>query len=96
MISHLIDLVSLRYQSSFASVSKEIATLFVDSGIKNYHKHSHLIEHKKQWKKIFRMFSPCHVSSFEKLDTFKYLHSLFGPFKISDEENLVTLIYIGV
>ena len=61
---------------------------FDSNGIEYYHRLSHLIDHQTAWPKVTRVLPREAVCVIRKMDFFKTLESLVGPFYISDEEYL--------
>ena len=65
---------------------KEVQT-FAETGIAQYHKLAHLIDHASAWPKTSRVFPREAVELLRSGPFFKSLETEFGAFEISDEEN---------
>ena len=60
---------------------------FADTGIDQYHKLAHLVDHASLWPKTARVFPREVVALLRKKPFFKNLEAEFGSFELSDEEN---------
>lgn len=60
---------------------------FDETGIDQYHKLAHLVDHAAAWPKTARVFPKEVVMALRKGPFFKTLEQQFGVFEMSDEEN---------
>jgi hypothetical protein len=61
---------------------------FEELGMERYHEASYLLDHNTVWPKNVRILSKEAVSEIRKMDFLGALEKSFGPFEISDEENV--------
>jgi len=61
---------------------------FSEIEITDYHKLSHLLDHKIAWPKKYRLLEIDDVKIIRKMTVFTQLKNEFGDFKISNEENI--------
>jgi hypothetical protein len=60
---------------------------FNETGLSEYHKLSHLLDHAAAWPKTARVFPREVISELRNRPFFKALEAEFGKFELSDEEN---------
>jgi len=60
---------------------------FSETGLSDYHKLSHLVDHAAAWPKTARVFPREVISELRNRPFFKALEAEFGKFELSDEEN---------
>ena len=65
-----------------------VAAEFASIGIARYHEKSDLLNHEKIWPKLGRLLDPNEVIDIRAMSLFRRLEDEFGPFQLSDEENI--------
>lgn len=78
------DAIQRQWLDRISEVYPDLAPKFAEAGLPNYHKLSHLVDHRQLWSKPFRVL-PAHVGAQAKrLPVMNRLRAAFGDFAISD------------
>jgi len=80
--------IEAQWLARLAEVAPEHVTAFRERGIERYHELSHLVDHATIWPKAVRILPVEAVDAFRRTSLAKALEDAFGPFEISDEEEI--------
>jgi len=79
-------------EKQWLMVSRQACPEYIEEfylkGMKNYHQLSHLLDHSVTWPKTVRILSKEAVDEIREMPFCRKLEDIFGPFLISDEENI--------
>ncbi len=82
------SLVHDQWLGHIKTIAPKHVSKFEELGVARYHEASHLLDHNSVWPKKVRILPKEAVSEIRKMDFVSKLEEVFGPFEISDEENL--------
>jgi hypothetical protein len=77
-----------QWLARITEVAPEHAAAFRDRGMERYHELSHLLDHATIWPKAARILPATVVAAFRRTSLASALEEAFGPFEISDEEEI--------
>jgi hypothetical protein len=84
----LRHLIHNQWIERIKSLAPEQVNRFEELGMKQYHQASKLLDHSSMWPKKVRILPWNAVLEIRKMNFFRQLEDYFGPFEISDEENV--------
>jgi len=88
-VAWLQDFVQRKWRSVLASKYPALNDTIDATGIADYHKIAHLIDHAATWEKDARLFTRAEVDILiARLNAFQYLKAAFGPYEVADIEGL--------
>jgi len=83
------EIITKHWLRTIKSVAGEsVAAEFASIGIARYHEKSDLLNHAAIWPKLGRLLDSNEVRIIRDMSIFRKLEDEFGPFQLSDEENI--------
>ena len=88
-LEQLRHMITNHWLETIKSVAgDDVAAEFASIGMNRYHEKAHLLDHANIWPKIGRLLDPNSVLTIRSMSLFRKLEDEFGPFQLSDEENI--------
>jgi hypothetical protein len=87
-LAHLRQLIHDQWLEHIKTISPEYVNRFKELGMERYHEASHLLDHGSIWPKKVRILPQNAISEIRKMSFIDQLEDYFGPFEISDEDNV--------
>ena len=87
-LTRMRSLVHDQWLGHIKTIAPEHVSIFEELGVNRYHEASHLLDHNLAWPKKVRILPREAVSEIRKMEFVSRLEDYFGPFEISDEENV--------
>ncbi|KMP10410.1 hypothetical protein UZ36_07720 [Candidatus Nitromaritima sp. SCGC AAA799-C22] len=84
----LRHLIRDQWLGHIKTIVPEHVNRFEELGMERYHEASHLLDHGSVWPKKVRILPQDAVLEIRKMNFISQLENYFGPFEISDEENV--------
>ena len=87
-LAQLRQLIHDQWLEHIKTISPEYVNRFKELGMERYHEASHLLDHGSIWPKKVRILPQNAISEIRKMSFINQLEDYFGPFEISDEDNV--------
>jgi hypothetical protein len=87
-LARVRELITAQYLRRISVCAPQHVDEFAALGLDRYHEKAHLLDHVKTWPKVERILPESAKNEIREFSVFKRLTEEFGPFAISDEENV--------